>query len=161
MHKKFNEWQARDYAEKYGLSITGIRPGNITGPDKVHGSVDHVQCITLPGRGRPVEFPYRDMTRLVLHVDDAAAAFRAVLMAERPKHAMYFTGGHPVTLGELADIVRDLVPGAQIGFARDDGGRALSGGYRIDNSRILGEFGLRYTPLRETVAKVLAELRGA
>jgi UDP-glucose 4-epimerase len=26
MHKIFNEWQAQDYRDKYGLSITGVRP---------------------------------------------------------------------------------------------------------------------------------------
>ena len=56
VHKIFNEWQAQDYIDKYGMSITGIRPANVTGPDKVRGSVDHVQCITQPARGRAVQF---------------------------------------------------------------------------------------------------------
>src|SRR5499427_7638021 len=58
MHKMFNEWQAQDYRAKYGLSITGVRPANVTGPDKVRGSVDHVQCITQPARGKPITLPY-------------------------------------------------------------------------------------------------------
>ena len=37
MHKIFNEWQAEDYMDKYDMQITGIRPANITGPDKVRG----------------------------------------------------------------------------------------------------------------------------
>ena len=28
-----------------GMSITGVRPANVTGPDKVRGSVDHVQIM--------------------------------------------------------------------------------------------------------------------
>ena len=54
MHKIFNEWQARDYTEKYAMAITGIRPANVTGPDKIYGSIDHVRCITFPARGEPV-----------------------------------------------------------------------------------------------------------
>src|SRR5882757_2098380 len=45
-HKIFNEWQAKDYSEKYGMVITGVRPANVTGPDKLRGSVDHVNCVT-------------------------------------------------------------------------------------------------------------------
>ena len=54
MHKIFNEFQAQDYREKHGMVITGIRPANVTGPDKLFGSVDHVHCITAPARGKPV-----------------------------------------------------------------------------------------------------------
>jgi nucleoside-diphosphate-sugar epimerase len=50
MHKIFNEWQAQDYREKHGMEITAIRPANVTGPDKIVGSVDHVFCITDPAR---------------------------------------------------------------------------------------------------------------
>ena len=32
--KIFNEWQARDYIDKYGMTITAVRPANVTGPDK-------------------------------------------------------------------------------------------------------------------------------
>jgi hypothetical protein len=31
-HKVFNEWQAKDYRDKYGMIITGVRPANVTGP---------------------------------------------------------------------------------------------------------------------------------
>ena len=40
MHKIFNEWQAQGYREKHGMEITTIRPANVTGPDKIFGSVD-------------------------------------------------------------------------------------------------------------------------
>ena len=52
MHKIFNEWQAQDYNEKYGMTITAVRPANVTGPDKVRGSVDHVNIITQPAQGK-------------------------------------------------------------------------------------------------------------
>ena len=82
MHKMFNEWQAQDDREKYGLSITGVRPANVTGPDKVRGSVDHVQCITQPARGKPITLPYKDYMRLPIHVDDIAEVFMRVLRAD-------------------------------------------------------------------------------
>ncbi len=57
VHKIFNEFQAAQYIRNYGMSITGIRPANVTGPDKVRGSTDHVQCVTMPARGEPARFP--------------------------------------------------------------------------------------------------------
>ena len=45
VHKTFNEFQARKYIKNYQMSITGVRPANVTGPDKVRGSVDHVQLM--------------------------------------------------------------------------------------------------------------------
>src|SRR5262249_61927312 len=37
MHKIFNEFQAKKYIKKYGMSITGGRPANVTRPAKVRG----------------------------------------------------------------------------------------------------------------------------
>ena len=58
-HKAFNEFQAKDYIEKHGMTITAVRPANVTGPDKVRGSVDHVNIITRPARGEAISFPVR------------------------------------------------------------------------------------------------------
>src|SRR5579864_4754633 len=116
MHKIFNEWQAQDYREKHGMEITTIRPANVTGPDKVVGSVDHVFCITDPARGKPVKFPYKDTMRAPVHVDDVAEVFARVIMKDKPDHAIYNTGGHTISLGEIADIVREFIPDAKITF---------------------------------------------
>ena len=82
MHKIFNEWQAQDYNEKYGMTITAVRPANVTGPDKVRGSVDHVNIITEPARGNPITFPFKDAMRCPIHVDDIVRANRLALLAE-------------------------------------------------------------------------------
>ncbi|MGC2412311.1 MAG: NAD-dependent epimerase/dehydratase family protein [Stellaceae bacterium] len=57
MHKIFNEWQAQDYREKHGMEITAIRPANVTGPDKIVGSVDHVYCINHAGAWKARQVP--------------------------------------------------------------------------------------------------------
>ena len=87
MHKIINEWQAQDYNEKYGMTITAIRPANVTGPDKVRGSVDHVNIITQPAQGKPISFPYKDAMRCPIHVDDIAEVFARVLLTDKPTHA--------------------------------------------------------------------------
>ena len=158
-NKIFNEWQAKDYADKYGMTITGVRPANVTGPDKLFGSVDHVNCITQPARGKPVSFPYRDALRIPVHVDDIAEVFARVLMADKPKHAIYNSGGHTISMGELADMVREFIPDAKISFEKDTGGRALSGNFLIDNSRLVQEFGVQYAPVRQRVREIINDIR--
>ena len=158
-HKIVNEWQAQDYTEKFGMLITGIRPANVTGPDKVRGSVDHVNIITEPARGNPVTFPFKDAMRCPIHVDDIAEVFARVLLAEKPAQRIYNSGGTTISLGEIADIVRIYLPDVQINFAKESGGKDASGNYRIDNSRLVSEFGVQYRPYRERVLEIINDIR--
>ena len=158
MHKRFNEFQAAQFNEVYGMSIVGIRPANVTGPDKVRGSTDHVQCVTLPAAGEPVSFPKKDYMRLPVHVDDVAEAFVRVTLADSTHHSLYNTGGIPVSMGDLADIVRGFLPDAHISFD-GEGGREDSGNYMVDNSRLSAEFELEYPSLETWVRKIINEVR--
>ena len=158
MHKRFNEFQAQMYIQNYGMSITGIRPANVTGPDKVRGSTDHVQCITLPAREEEVSFPYKSLMRLPIHVEDIAEAFVRVSLANSSHYPIYNSGGHAISLGDLADMVREFLPDARISFA-NDGGLEESGNYLVDNSRLLDEFELQYAPFRQRVLEIINEVR--
>ena len=159
MHKMFNEWQAQDYIAKYGMSITGVRPANVTGPDKVRGSVDHVQCITQPARGQTVTFPYKDFMRLPIHVEDIAEVFVRVLLADAPRYPVYNSGGTLISLGELAEMVREFLPEARITFEHETGGKERSGNYLVDNSRLRQEFEVEYPPLRQRVLEIINDIR--
>jgi nucleoside-diphosphate-sugar epimerase len=158
MHKAFNEFQARKYIKNYGMSIVGVRPANVTGPDKVRGSVDHVQIMTEAARGKPVHLPQKGLMRLLVHVEDMAEIFARVLLAEAPRHSLYNSGGIPVSLGELADIVRGFLPEAQITFA-SEGGREDSGNYLVDNTRLGKEFGIEFPGLHTRVLEVINDVR--
>jgi nucleoside-diphosphate-sugar epimerase len=158
VHKIFNEFQARQYTKNYKMSITGVRPANVTGPDKVRGSTDHVQLMVDAARGKPVHLPKKGFMRLLIHVDDTAEVFARVLMADAPRHDLYNTGGIPVSLGELADIVRQFLPDAQITFA-EEGGREESGNYLVDWSRLGKEFGIEYPGLHTRVLQVINDVR--
>lgn len=159
MHKMFNEWQAQDYMTKYGMSITGVRPANVTGPDKVRGSVDHVQCITQPARGQTVTFPYKDFMRLPIHVEDIAEVFVRVLLADAPRYPIYNSGGTVISLGELAEMVREFLPEARITFEHETGGKERSGNYLVDNGRLRQEFEVEYPPFRQRVLEIINDIR--
>jgi nucleoside-diphosphate-sugar epimerase len=158
MHKAFNEFQAKKFIKNYGMSITGVRPANVTGPDKVRGSTDHVLIMTEAARGKPVHLPKKGLMRLLVHVEDMAEIFARVLLADKPKHDLYNSGGIPVSLGELADIVRGFLPDAQITFA-EEGGREDSGNYLVDWSRLSQEFGIEYPGLHTRVLEVINDVR--
>ena len=158
VHKIFNEFQAAQYIKNYGMSITGVRPANVTGPDKVRGSTDHVQCVTLPAAGQPVNFPKKGFMRLPVHVEDVAEAFVRVTLSDTPHHSIYNTGGEAISLGDLADIVRGFLPDAQISFD-SDGGREDSDVFLVDNSRLLGEFELEYPPFPTRVLEIINDVR--
>jgi len=158
MHKIFNEFQARKYIKNYGMSITGVRPANVTGPDKVRGSTDHVQLMTEAARGKPVHLPKKGLMRLLVHVEDIAEVFTRVLLADAPRYELYNSGGIPVSLGELADIVRAFLPHAEITFA-EEGGREESGTYLVDWSRLGKEFGIEYPGLHTRVLEIINDVR--
>ena len=157
-HKIFNEFQAKMYIDNYGLDITGVRPANVTGPDKVRGSVDHVQCITLPAAGEPVNFPYKAMMRLPIHVEDIAEVFTRVLLSDSPHYPVYNSGGHPISLGDLAEMVQEYLPEARITFDSDEG-LEQSGNYLVDNSRLRDEFEVEYLPFHTRVLEIINDVR--
>src|SRR5262249_21590356 len=99
MHKRFNEFQAPKFTRTYGMSITGLPPANVTGPDKTRGSTDHVQIMVEAARGRPLHLPKKGLMRLLVHVEDMAEIFARVLLADAPRHSLYNSGGIPVSLG--------------------------------------------------------------
>ncbi len=157
--KIFNEHQADWYNRAYDMAITGVRPANITGPDKVRGSMNHVQCQVLPARNEPIHFPYRDMMTLPLHVEDIAEVFLRVTLAEETHYSIYNSGGESLNLGELAGLVREFLPEAEISFEEDEGGRDLSSLYLMDNSRLVEEFEVQYAPFRQRVMETLNDVR--
>ena len=157
--KIYNEHQAEWYNRAYQMAITGVRPANVTGPDKERGSMDHVRCITLPARGEPVQFPYRDAMRLPIHVEDIAEVFVRVTLADATQHSIYNSGGETISLGELAGLVTRYLPDAQITFEQDAGGREASGLYLMDNSRLVHEFEVRYAPFPRRVLEIINAVR--
>lgn len=157
--KIYNEHQAEWYNRAYGMSITGVRPANVTGPDKERGSMDHVRCVTLPARGEPVNFPFQDSMRLPIHVEDISEIFVRVALAESTQHQVYNSGGETISMGQLADLVRSFLPEARISFDKQEGGRAASGNYMMDNSRLAQEFEVQLAPFPQRVLEIINEIR--
>ena len=157
--KIYNEHQADWFNSAFKMKIVGIRPVNITGPDKARGSMDHVQCIVLPARGQPVQFPFRDATRIIMHVDDVSEIFVRVTLAESPQYSIYNGGGETASLGTLSEMVKEYLPDAKITFQKEQGGKETSGNYMMDNTRLFKEFGYTPAPFKQRVREIINDIR--
>ena len=114
---------------------------------------------SIDGRAVVVEFPHADAMCCVIHVEDMAEAFARVTLSDKPTHTTYNSGGHSVSMGALAAIVKEFLPQADIRFKEETGGRAISGNFMIDNRRLVEEFGLQLKPLRQRVKEVINDIR--
>jgi nucleoside-diphosphate-sugar epimerase len=157
--KIYNEHQAEWYSAAYDMQITGLRAAHVTGWDKVRGSTDHVKCITEPARGLPVEFPFRDTMRLPVHVEDVAEMFARLTEDTASRHAVYNSGGYGQSMGELAQLVTRFLPDARITFAQEEGGRASSPIYIMDNSRWVDEYDYPLPIFEQRVLEMINEVR--
>jgi nucleoside-diphosphate-sugar epimerase len=159
VHKVFNEWQAKEYAEKHGMSVIGVRLANVSGSDKAIGSVDHVACIVEPARGRPVTLDKAKRMRSVIHGDDASEIFLRLAQADKPRHAIYNSGGEALSLGQIAEMVKKVLPDAQIRFEDNDTPPKGHSAYLFDNSRLTEEFGLSFMPYDQRIARMIGSVR--
>lgn len=103
------------YARQYGVDGLSLRLSWVFGP---HRTTDCMirRMLTDAMQGVPTRVPYgRDFHRQYLYVEDAAAALVAALDAPTlPRREYNVTGGTRLTLGEVAAIVKRVMPGADI-----------------------------------------------
>lgn len=150
--KQFNEVMAARYAKAHGMTMVAVRPPVVFGPGRRLGQIAQAQMINEAALGRPVRVPARPKARAALvYVDDVAELFFLLATAPSIRHAAYLTGGEVVSYERLADIVRELIPSAEISFdpVATSTGYGLS--YDYDHTRAREEFGYRLPSLAERV----------
>ena len=157
-HKIVNEWQAQDYTEKFGMLITGIRPANVTGPDKVRGSVDHVNIITESARGNAIILPFMDAMRCPIHVDDIAEVFRVCCSPKSRPTASTIRAVSPSAWAKSPTSSGPTCPKPR-SVLKGERRKEVSGNYLIDNTRLVSEFGVQYRPYRERVLQIINDIR--
>ena len=86
--------------------------------------------------------------RCPIHVEDVSEMFVRVALVDSSRYSLYNSGGTPVSLGALADLVREFIPDAEINFD-DEGGLEQSDIYLVDNSRMREEFEIELPPYRQ------------
>ncbi|MBI3967883.1 MAG: NAD(P)-dependent oxidoreductase [Chloroflexi bacterium] len=158
--KVYCEALARSVNRRYQMEIVTLRVSMVFGPGRERGFAHHNGLITESALGRRSVIPYvPEATLAAIHVADVADLLVRLVQAPRVTHPVYETGGHYVSLAELSDVVRELIPTADIEFTGRF--RGLNAVDRIDNRRACEEFGFALTPLRESVRNTIDEVRRA
>lgn len=159
--KRLNEYMAGKYSENYGMEIVGLRVSIVYGHGRERGlTVWSSHFASNPAVGKQVVLNYRPEQKCnIVSVDDVAEMFTRLVLADHIEHLIYMSGGHTVTLNELADIVKELIPSAEIVFRPT--GREIPLIYMIDGSRFEKEFGFKHTPLREGIKEHVNKAREA
>ncbi|MBM3511117.1 MAG: NAD(P)-dependent oxidoreductase [Alphaproteobacteria bacterium] len=162
-HKQMNEAMAERYAARYGVDVVAVRPPVVFGPGRRLGQIAHAEMINQPALGHPYRMAASAEARVALiHVDDVAELFFRLVTAGRVRHAAYHTGGHLVSNGELAEIVRRLIPEAAIAFDPPAAPPAHFGlSFVYDHARAQAEFGYAPAPLALRVHETIAATRAA
>jgi len=157
--KRLNEYMASKYTELYHIPMVGLRLSIVYGHGRQRGlTVWSSHFASLPAVGKPVKIPYVQTQRVnLIYVYDAAELFVRLIKVPRLNHLVYLSGGHTVTLGDLAEIVKGFIPEALIGFAPQR--KELPLIHLIDSSRIESEFGARQTDLKEGILHHINEAR--
>jgi len=158
-HKLWNEFMAKKYMERYGMTIPGLRIAVVGGPGRKTGlSAWASSYADGPALGKPVEIPFRSNQRtLITYVDDAAEIFTRFCFAETLKHPVYNSCAYAVSLQELADAVKKFLPEAKIEFNEKAPDQPLI--YNWSSERLEKELDFKLPPLEEMVRKHINEVR--
>jgi nucleoside-diphosphate-sugar epimerase len=109
------EQLGRSYRDLHGIEVINLRTSWVYGPGLPRERVPKT-LIDAALAGRPLHVP-SGADALIDHtyVDDMVSGMLAALDHSRPRHDAYnIASGEAVTVARLAEIVRELVPGAQL-----------------------------------------------
>jgi len=159
MMKVLNEYMARKYVQRHGVSLACLRPPVVFGHGRKRGSVLWAgDFASRPAVGTPVVLPFPAATRDVwIYVDDCAEQLVRLALCDRPAHFAYNCGGESATAAEVAAHVRRWLPGAQIAFDESKPGTPLID--RMDGSRLRAELHFTPRPLAEGIRAHINEAR--
>ncbi len=121
--KKVGEILSTYYGDTFGFPVIIARPGGVSFGPYSESQADHTRILRpmLEGvlAGKPVDFPeiHGDSQLNLIDVRDTAAGIAVVHTAEKNKFRLYCIGGDkPTTWNEIAEIIKELVPGSVIQF---------------------------------------------
>jgi len=148
--KQLNEFQAKHYHENTSISVVSIRPSIVFGPSRTAGLSQWASSfVTNPANERNGEIPLKPEQRLnMVYYRDVARLFAEVTLADEVLHTAYNTGGHRVTVRELADTVERVVGGT---VSCDPNASPLRLVGDVGNTRATSQFGYCLTPLAEAL----------
>jgi len=155
--KILNEFMARKYVQKHGISLACARPPVVFGHGRKRGSVLWAESfVSLPAIGQPVKLPFPPTSRdCWVYVDDCAEQLVRLALKPKLEHFAYNSSGHSVSARGFADLVRHWLPEAEIIFEGDATTPLVDD---LDGSRMIQEIDFSPRPL---IAGILAHINEA
>jgi nucleoside-diphosphate-sugar epimerase len=155
------------YQQALGVNVRTIRPSAVygLGMNQYVGPIKAM--VEASVRGEPAHFRYGGAhPRAYTHVRDIAGLVLAMLDAPDDADRIFYgsTGGPLVTTTEVAAIVRDVVPGADVAIGEElsDAEKAVvafRAQLSVDNARAQLGWEPRYPSLRDGIAQYADEYR--
>jgi nucleoside-diphosphate-sugar epimerase len=155
--KLLNEHLAAKYEARYSIPILSVRPPVVFGHGRKRGTtVWASDFASLPAQGKPVTLPFpEDDWNSYIYVADLAKQIYHLAVKPSLAHRVYNTGGHTLRATELASLVKELIPQAEIAFSPDKPHSPFI--YRQDDQRIRQEVGYLLRPMREAILDHIEE----
>lgn len=113
--KAASEHVMNAYKRQFGVDTVNMRIGWVYGPRRTTSCLIR-QMLTDALAGRTTRIPYgRGFPRQYVHIDDVTDAMVAALdRPDLPQQAYNITGGNWLTIGEVAETVIRVIPGAEV-----------------------------------------------
>ena len=145
--KALDEQFAAYYSDIYGLDIEAIRLVLVYGAWQTHGRTAAIiqQLVINPALGRPGRVPAAGDNILGwTYIEDAVRAILLACKAPKTKTRSFSVRGNIHSVKEIADYVRELIPGANISLLPLEKSRShLIMTCKYDMTRIEEELGFR------------------
>lgn len=157
--KQLNEFMGSKYAKKHGISIACTRPSIVFGYGRKRSSLMWAEdIITAPALGQPVliNFP-EDNRDDWIYVDDCAEQLILLSLKPELEYFVYNSGGETVSGREMAEIVREFIPDAEISFDNSQPYTPFIN--YMDDTRIRKELDFEPRRLKEAVKAHINEAR--
>lgn len=159
--KSFDDMLAKQYIALYGLDLVGLRIATVFGYGRELGNTAWIgKMASLPAVGQPANVPLPSAQKsAMIYVDDVAEILIRLVTAPTLSYRLYHSGGDTCSLAELAEIVREIVPGSEITF--DDNAPDFPHVYIADDSRLREDTGYVRPPLKQRVLDHMNVARAA
>ena len=138
------------YHRRFGIDTRVARPGAVIGPGRsAHGAASQYTSAIVgePLAGRPYVCPLTpEDSSPVVYITDLVDGLARLYLADSVPNRLYHLGACSVSAGELARLVRERIPGAEINFKLDPVAQYVVSRWRYvvqDNSRAERDLGWR------------------
>jgi len=158
--KILDEFLARKYIEKHGVSLACVRPAVVFGHGRKRGSVLWAEDFaSRPAQGETARLPFsRNSRETWIYKDDCAEQLVRLALKDKLAHLAYNNGGAYASGEEIAAAVKHWLPEAQIEFDETKPRTPLIDWQ--DGERLAQEIDFRPRPLSEGVRAHINEALG-